>query len=87
MPYGGAKVDKSESGLGADVIISRQSFFQFFFRLTKVFTLKEQGYFAVGTIFDNRIGKCPMKTPKILAKRYRGSFAFHLVSTRWNNRK
>lgn len=87
IPYGGASIDKSNLGLGADVILKLASvienplnhrlFFDNFFSSYKLFkVLNERGIYATGTIRENRIEKCPLEASKILSKKDRGSYDF-----------
>nr|CAI5870114.1 unnamed protein product [Callosobruchus analis] len=66
------KNDKFAKGLGGDVVMSllsvvkkpvnHQIFFDNFFSSFKLFVhLKNNGYFATGTIRENRTNKCPME--------------------------
>nr|CAI5834681.1 unnamed protein product [Callosobruchus analis] len=75
----------SNLGLGGDVVMSllsvvkkpvnHQIFFDNFFSSFKLFVhLKNNGYFATGTIRENRTNKCPMENCKSFAKKKRGTY-------------
>nr|CAI5834682.1 unnamed protein product [Callosobruchus analis] len=86
IPYGGAQNQThSNLGLGGDVVMSllsvvkkpvnHQIFFDNFFSSFKLFVhLKNNGYFATGTIRENRTNKCPMENCKSFAKKKRGTY-------------
>lgn len=104
IPYGGATPgkQKSELGLGAQVVVDLLSivkdhsdhniFFDNFFSSYKLFTvLKQKGFFATGTIRDNRTNKCPLETTKVISKRNWGAHssvfdeATGISLVRWND--
>jgi len=67
-------------------------FFDNFFSSYALFsTLKEQGFFATGTIRENRIAKCPLQATKIIGKQARGTYEFvydsvlQTLVVRWND--
>ncbi|XP_050292970.1 piggyBac transposable element-derived protein 3-like [Anthonomus grandis grandis] len=86
LPYAGAQDKKhSELGLGGDVVMSllsvvekpqnHQIFFDNFFSSFKLFGhLKQNGFFATGTIRDNRTSRCPLLDNKKMEKTERGEF-------------
>lgn len=85
LPYGGAQNQTHSSlGLSGDVVMSllsvvdkpvnHQIFFDNFFSSFKLFVhLKNNGYFATGTIRENRTNKCPIENCKSFGKKDRGS--------------
>ena len=103
LPYAGAQNKKhSELGLGGDVVMSLLSvvkqplnheiFFDNFFSSFKLFAhLKQKGFFATGTIRDNRTMRCPLSDTKAIRKANRGAFdaAYDVESkisiVRWND--
>lgn len=104
MPYGGANLEKqkNEYGLGTQVVLDLLSFvkdpehhnifFDNFFSSYKLFTiLKQRGYFATGTIRENRTNKCPLESSKSISKKKRGSFScvfdesMEISLVRWND--
>lgn len=91
MPYGGAREEKTEMGLGADVVVSllkvvenpslHRIFFDNFFSSYKLFSfLGEKNIYATGTIRDNRILNCTLESTKVIKKKARGSFDFRFDS-------
>lgn len=102
IPYGGAEETKGEFGLGAKIVLDLLSivknnqnhdiFFDNFFSSYKLFSiLKNRGYFATGTIRENRTSNCPLESTKLMAKRARGSYNSQFDETseialvRWND--
>lgn len=88
--------------MGADVVLdllsvvknknSHNIFFDNFFSSYKLMTvLKHNGYFATGTIRDNRTDHCTLDTVKTVAKRNRGSYSSAFEESngisllRWND--
>lgn len=91
MPYGGARKEKSEMGLGADVVVSllkvienpssHRVFFDNFFSSYKLFSfLGERHIYATGTIRDNRISDCKLESTNTIKKRERGCFDYRFDS-------
>lgn len=86
MPYAGnQKKIYSELGLSGDVVMSLLSviqkpsnheiFFDNFFSSFRLFShLKNTGYFATGTIRENRTNNCPLENSKSFSKKERGAF-------------
>ncbi|XP_066258479.1 piggyBac transposable element-derived protein 3-like [Euwallacea similis] len=86
LPYSGAQNQTHSSlGLGGDVVMSllsvvdkpvnHQIFFDNFFSSFKLLVhLKNNGYFATGTIRENRTNKCPIENSKSFGKKVRGSY-------------
>lgn len=86
LPYAGAQNKKySELGLGGDVVMNllsvvknplhHQIFFDNFFSSYKLFLhLKNKGFFAVGTIRENRTNNCPIENCKSFTKNERGTY-------------
>lgn len=103
LPYGGSENGiHSALGLGGDVVMSllsvidkpvnHQIFFDNFFSSFKLFVhLKNKGFFATGTIRENRTTKCPIENSKSFGKRDRGSYISTYESdskvsiVRWND--
>nr|CAI5846111.1 unnamed protein product [Callosobruchus analis] len=91
------KITHSNLGPGGDVVMSllsvvkkpvnHQIFFDNFFSSFKLFVhLKNNGYFATGTIRENRTNKCPTENCKSFAKRKRGSIFQHMnLNRKFNN--
>lgn len=86
LPYAGANSSKKVShlGLAGDVIMSllevvkrpssHHIFLDIFFSSYKLFThLKKKGFFATGTIRENRTNDCPLKS-KALSKQEKGTY-------------
>ncbi|KAK9711703.1 Transposase IS4 [Popillia japonica] len=84
VPYAGASADKTTVGLGGGVVLdllsilenpqNHQVFFDNFFSSYKLFSvLCEQGFYASGTIRDNRTSNCPLESVKSIAKKERGT--------------
>lgn len=95
------KTDKNVA-LGTKVVLELLSviedpqqhrvFFDNFFTSYSLFlALKERGFFATGTVRENRTANCPLDGIKSMAKREKGSYtcAFdvnsELLVTRWND--
>ena len=104
LPYAGQEPNKkfSSLGLGGDVVlnllsvvekpINHQIFFDNFFSSFKLFVhLKNNGFFATGTIRDNRLFKCPLEETKSIGKKVRGTYAAaydklsNVSILRWND--
>lgn len=90
-PYQSGQYDK-EIGLGASVVTDLVSELpmvvpfklygdRFFTSLKLLETLKSRGIFYTGTVMSNRIEKCPVISPKDLAKKERGFYDYQLDST------
>lgn len=86
IPYGGRNPQKvrKEFGLGEEVVIdllkvlktrsAHKIYFDNFFTSYKLLVhLKNEGYFATGTVRENRILKCPLENNKTIGKKLRGS--------------
>ncbi|XP_050064316.1 piggyBac transposable element-derived protein 3-like [Aphis gossypii] len=90
------------SPLGSEVVFNllesvenpnlHKVFFDIFFTsysLTAM--LKEKGFFATGTVRENRIGNCKLKSVKLLGKECKGIFDFafkiknEICAVRWND--
>lgn len=85
IPYAGAAENKSDIGLGATVVLELLSivknpqnhnvFFDNFFSSYKVLSLlKTKGFFATGTIRENRTNNCPLVSSKVISKQERGTY-------------
>lgn len=102
IPYGGAAEQKSEFGLGTKVVLDLLSivenrrnhniFFDNFFSSYKLFSiLKEEGFFATGTIRENRTSNCPLQPVKSMMKKNRGFYdsqydeSTEIALVRWND--
>lgn len=103
LPYAGAQNKKySELGLGGDVVMNllsvvknplhHQIFFDNFFSSYKLFLhLKNKGFFAVGTIRENRTNNCPIENCKSFTKNERGTYVSaydkhsKISVVRWND--
>lgn len=104
IPYGGKSVinAKREFGLGGQVVIdllkvieNRNShkiyFDNFFTSFNLLVHLRNEGYFATGTVRENRILKCPLETNKSMGKKQRGAMdscydhANEIGVIRWND--
>lgn len=101
--YTGKSMEKSvDLGLGGDIVTSLLKvveipsnhiiyFDNFFTSHSLLAELSKMGFYATGTIRDNRIGKCPITQVKKMKKEDRGTFdsAFdtkHGISVvRWND--
>lgn len=87
LPYAGAQnKNHSELGLGGDVVNNLLSvvkepfrhkiYFDNYFSSFRLFVhLKNEGFFATGTIRENRTNKCPLENCKKFTKKQRGAFA------------
>lgn len=103
IPYGGKveNVDK-HMALGTRVVLDLLSvvenperhriFFDNFFSSYSLFaTLKEKGYFATGTVRENRVPKCPIDSKKNMSKQKRGSYVcafdpnLEVLVVQWND--
>lgn len=86
IPYAGKHGEnvKREFGLGETVVINllkvlenkstHKVYFDNFFTSYKLLVhLKSQGYFATGTVRENRMLKCPLETCKSIGKKPRGT--------------
>lgn len=104
IPYAGANPNKEKSalGMGGQVVVDllsivpdpskHQIFFDNFFSSFKLFDfLTKKGFFATGTIRENRTVRCPLENNKSFAKKERGSYvSAHDTNTgislvRWND--
>ncbi|XP_055906065.1 piggyBac transposable element-derived protein 3-like [Eupeodes corollae] len=103
IPYGGASADNSPGfGLGENVVLRLLSnidvpdqhtvtFDNFFTSHKLIYRLSELGYFATGTVRENRTGKAKLTEPKQMKKQNRGTmdFAFDkengIAAVRWND--
>ena len=87
LPYGGSQQHKTKSniGMGGDVVMNllsvvknpfhHQIFFDNFFSSFKLFVaLKNKGFFATGTIRDNRTNNCPLESIKTIGKKETGTY-------------
>ncbi|XP_065320355.1 piggyBac transposable element-derived protein 3-like [Gordionus sp. m RMFG-2023] len=100
--YQGKRENKYEYGLGGNVIIKllkalqkpnyHKIYFDNFFTSFKLLSyLKQMGYFATGTVRDNRIEHCPVKSIKVVAKKERGYYDYRfeklneIFVVRWND--
>lgn len=85
IPYAGASTEKSPFGLGGQVVLNLLSvtdkkahrvFFDNFFSSYKLMSvLTGQGYFATGTIRENRTLAPPLMPIKVISKMQRGSYS------------
>lgn len=86
IPYGGANKNavNEELGLGANVVLNLLShvdnpsqhevyFDNFFSSYALLALLRDKGYFAMGTVRNNRIAKCPVESLKAMKKLKRGA--------------
>ncbi|CAH0713964.1 unnamed protein product, partial [Brenthis ino] len=104
IPYGGknSNVTRNDLGLGENIVLDLLSviedprkhriFFDNFFSSHKLFSiLKEKGYFATGTIRENRTMNKNLINTKSLQKKERGSFDYNfdqkyeVLLVRWND--
>ncbi|XP_055910809.1 piggyBac transposable element-derived protein 3-like [Eupeodes corollae] len=103
IPYGGASADNSPGfGLGENVVLRLLSnidvpdqhtvtFDNFFTSHKLIYRLSVLGYFATGTVRENRTGKAKLTEPKQMKKQNRGTmdFAFDkengIAAVRWND--
>lgn len=104
IPYGGknSNVTRNDIGLGENTVLDLLSviedprkhriFFDNFFSSHKLFCiLKEKGYFATGTIRENRTMNKTLINTKSLQKQERGSFDYsfdkkhEVLLVRWND--
>ncbi|XP_025192062.1 piggyBac transposable element-derived protein 3-like [Melanaphis sacchari] len=103
IPYGGkTSTYNNELGLGANVVLELLSvvqhpslhrvFFDNFFSSYKLFCLlKERGFYATGTIRENRTCNNTIETVKNLKKKDRGTYDFSfennqkILLVRWND--
>lgn len=103
IPYGGkTSTYENELGLGENVVVDLLSivqhpsvhrvFFDNFFSSYKLFCLlKEKGFYATGTIRENRTSNSTMETVKNLRKKDRGAYDFSfdteqkILLVRWND--
>lgn len=102
VPYAGASKEKSTVGLGGQVVLdllsivekpeNHQIFFDNFFSSYKLFTvLSEKGFYATGTIRENRTNNCPLESTKSIAKKERGTYdtvydeGTRISLVRWND--
>lgn len=104
IPYGGknSNVTRIDLGLGENTVLDLLSiieepskhrvFFDNFFSSYKLFCiLKERGYFATGTIKENRTMNKTLVSTKSLNKKERGSFDYcfdkqnEVLLVRWND--
>ncbi|XP_065313258.1 piggyBac transposable element-derived protein 3-like [Gordionus sp. m RMFG-2023] len=100
--YQGKSENKYEYGLGGKVIIKllkalqkpnyHKIYFDNFFTSFKLLSyLKQMGYFATGTVRDNRIEHCPVESIKVVAKKERGYYDYRfeklneIFVVRWND--
>lgn len=103
IPYGGkTSTYENELGLGANVVLNLLSvvqqpsihrvFFDNFFSSYKLFCLlKEKGFYATGTIRENRTCNTTMESVKNIKKKDRGTYDFSfenkqkILLVRWND--
>jgi hypothetical protein len=104
IPYGGKRADneRSELSLGEQVVrdllsvvnnpIQHRIYFDNFFSSYRLFhLLKRLGFFATGTIRENRTAKCTLEPNSTFKKRERGSFDFafeeesEVMMVKWND--
>lgn len=104
IPYGGKNPEKvkKEFGLGEEVVIdllkvlktrsAHKIYFDNFFTSYKLLVyLKNGGYFATGTVRENRMLKCPLENNKSLGKKQRGAMdsrydhVNEISVVRWND--
>lgn len=102
FPYGGKLKENPQLGLGAQTVIDllqvvkspnnhKVYFDNFFTSYSLLSLLDEKGFYATGTIRENRTAKCLLETTKQIAKRDRGWFdaAYDKNSSirmvRWND--
>lgn len=104
IPYGGkmAGREKSEFNLGEEVVLNLLSvvdypsryciYFDNFFSSYNLFRiLKQKGFFATGTIRENRTAKCPLQTISTMKKKEKAVFDFafeeesEVMMVRWND--
>jgi len=88
LPYGGASTKRVEGlPLGSEVVlyllenVENPSFHKVFFdnfftSYNLLVMLKEKGFFATGTVRENRISNCKLKSVKLLGKECKGTFDF-----------
>lgn len=103
FPYAGAAGKKNDLGLCATVVLELLSivknsqnhnvfFFDNFFSSYKLFCLlKAKGFFATGTIRENRTSNCPLVSSKVLLKQERGTYdsqfdeSTKIALVKWND--
>lgn len=103
IPYAGASANNhSDYGLGENVVLQLLEIisdpakhnvtFDHFFSSHKLFcSLSEKGYFANGTVRDNRTNHAPLEDVKSMKKKPRGSSDFrfdknnNIIAVRWND--
>lgn len=103
IPYGGkTSTRENELGLGENIVLELLSvvqkpsvhriFFDNFFSSYKLFSLlQEKGFYATGTIRENRTCNSTMETVKSMKKKNRGSYDFcfenerEILLVRWND--
>jgi DNA excision repair protein ERCC-6 len=102
-PYGGSSTKRIEGlPLGSEVVFNllesvenpnlhKVFFDNFFTSYSLMAMLREKGFFATGTVRENRIGNCKLKSVKLLGKECKGTFDFafekknEICAVRWND--
>lgn len=89
IPYAGAvgdgKKTKSALGMGGDTVMEllsileerrhHQTFFDNFFSSFQLLAaLRQKGFFATGTVRENRTNNCPLENTKEIGKKERGTY-------------